>query len=305
VESPELVTGLQSLYKNVNAPIIGATAIAKQRKDMFKYLPGLEFFRKNPREFWKRMRKTTKFISGGYLYHSFGVAPLVSDMRKLSKSVGRFKRQIEEGAKRSGEQFTVHVKTTGKFRQTLKPGITGLLPTAYGSDPSQYVGHWHAVVDPQQEPTKIVTITGTRSLRFDMPIFKKLDYLLNRFGSGGPASYAWERIPFSFVVDWFVDLSSVIHSIDSALTGSSKKVTDACISTKWACNVASVLHPYAANVTSIYTGKGTSLSELSSYTRTPFTPTITVGLSGRFGKKQGSLTAALLAQMCANLRRKR
>jgi hypothetical protein len=47
------------------------------------------------------------------------------------------------------------------------------------------------------------------------------------------------------------------------------------------------------------------VAELSSYQRNPIQPTVSVGLSGRFGKNQLGISAALIGQMASNLRAKR
>ncbi len=40
---------------------------------------------------------------------------------------------------------------------------------------------------------------------------------VSRFTSMNPASIAWELIPYSFVVDWFVDVGSYLRSVETAL----------------------------------------------------------------------------------------
>jgi hypothetical protein len=62
---------------------------------------------------------------------------------------------------------------------------------------------------------------------------------------------------------------------------------------------------YAPSLTSSVDDTQIANSDISYYARDPFVPTTTVGLSGRFGKKQIGLTAALLGTFAANLRAKR
>jgi hypothetical protein len=284
-ESPELVTGLRSLYNSVRNP----TRIAGVR--------GLG----------SHLKKSSKILAGGYLYYQFGVAPLISDMRKISKSLKVFKDQMERAIKRAGTVYTVHEMCTGTVNPLLKVNNIGAYPAYYGSSPSDNNGKWwHTNITSLVKPAKIATVKGIRSIRFDGSggdLFGSLGYLIDRFGANGPASYLWERIPFSFVVDWFVDLSGVINGLDRALTGSSRSIVDTCISEKWKVLGPVIHHVPVGYPSSVYNGDQTALVELSSYTRKPFIPTTTVGLSGRFGKKQILLSGALLASICANLKR--
>ena len=138
-----------------------------------------------------------------------------------------------------------------------------------------------------------------------MQSFRTLDYLISRFGVSGPASFLWERIPFSFVVDWFVDLSGVLNSLDNTLTGSTKKITDAGISQSWKALIPVVKTRVSPTFTDSNDGSQVALCELSSFIRKPIVPSVSVGLSGRFGKSQLSISAALIGQMAANLLRLR
>ncbi len=45
--------------------------------------------------------------------------------------------------------------------------------------------------------------------------------LLSRFSSLNPASIAWELMPFSFVVDWFVDVGGYMRNLESSILSAS------------------------------------------------------------------------------------
>jgi hypothetical protein len=149
------------------------------------------------------------------------------------------------------------------------------------------------------------TVRGVRENKYFGDFFQKLDFLASRFGSVGPASFLWERIPFSFVVDWFVDLSGVLNYLDNALTGNTKKVKEACISTKWDVIAEIYKLRYNTSLTSSVDGAQIAQCRLGFYHRKLVDPHVSVGLNVRFGKSQASITAALVAQMAANLRSKR
>jgi hypothetical protein len=53
-------------------------------------------------------------------------------------------------------------------------------------------------------------------VKYRSQIFSAIDAFLSRFATS-PASLAWEKVPFSFVVDWFVDLRGVMRTLDTAV----------------------------------------------------------------------------------------
>jgi hypothetical protein len=288
VEAPEMVSSTKSLYQK----IIGAKNVGFLSQKRL-----VQFMKSNG-------RKELSFLSGGYLYYSFGVAPLVSDMQKISKATLSYKKAIEGVIRKAGQIVSVHRSCEGSLVFTNTGNSTPFGPR-YGTvdDAGKY---WKVgAIYPLTKPKRICTIRGIRNHQYNIQAFQKLDYLIGRFGSAGPASFLWERIPFSFVVDWFLDLSGIVNYLDNTLTGSTKSVKDACISEKYAALIRVDKLRQAANFTCTQDGSQIAVVELSRYRRTPIRPTISVGLSGRFGKKQLGLTAALIGQMATNLRAKR
>ena len=290
VESPELVTGLKDLYEKVHGV-----------RELEANLPSGFFARAKVRE--KLFRTKLKFYSGGYLYYAFGIAPLVADMRKISKALKSLSKDMERSLKHTGAVKTVHASMTGSLLGVVADG-NGDLPAGYSLSPNDG-GWWTSDLKALSPPTKTFTIRGIREQHYDTKLFAQMSYLVDRFGGKGPANYLYQRIPFSFVLDWFVDTSSVISALDNALTGSTKVVYDACISTKY--NVLAPIKKVQrdANTTDGNDGSITSIVELNSYHRIPAAADISVGSSGRFGKRQGFLSVALLAQQAANLKRQK
>lgn len=169
--------------------------------------------------------------------------------------------------------------------------------SGYGSAPG---GFWHPTIT--GEAYRLIGVRGRRNVEYNSDAFKKLHYVISRFVTTGPASYAWERIPFSFVVDWFVDLSSIVSALDNALTGFTQSFEDGWVSEKYVCTVGVTKHGNPAGWTTTLDGQQTANNVLTYYHRQYLQPTITVGWRDGFGKKQASYSAALLHQMVANLR---
>jgi hypothetical protein len=287
VEAPQLVTGIQPLFKLLSGFKNVGNLTRRQIQSKLKTAP----------------KKGLGFISNGYLYYSFGVAPLISDMKKIGHSVSSFRRKLDAVIQNAGQKISVHRSVVGSIDGISRDGNNNW-PLLYKSGPGVN-GSWDAQVITLKPPTMTCTIQGFRENKYHSKAFQTLDYLASRFGSIGPASFLWERIPFSFVVDWFLDLSGVINQIDNTLTGNSKKITGGSLSQAWKVLLPIYKRQYSPTELSDNDNSQIATVELSAYYRKAIQPTVSVGLSGRFGKKQISLSAALLGQMAANLRAKR
>jgi hypothetical protein len=227
-------------------------------------------------------------ISSGYLAYSFGLAPLLADMKKVEKACGGILTSLRRRQTRAGLIDTV----TSTHRGSLTLGdSSGLLVVG---------GHTYFNTELEQvttQPIRIVGIKGKRVQQYNSSVLADLDGLLTRFGGKGPASFVWEKIPYSFVVDWFVDLRGICNSLDNLLTGSRKEIVDAWSSVKYMGTLTSRFN----NPNAITPMNNTMAfrTTLSRYTREPYDAPFQVRDSARFGKKQLSLSAALLYQKIA------
>lgn len=253
VESPELLSGLGSVF-NTSASVPGR-------------------------------------ISGGYLYYSFGIAPLISDLQKIHDSLGTLRTKLEEYLKLVGKPYTARAVMVGSFGLFQGMG-EGYRPPG-GNNP--YNEWWSCEHNIMSTPTKVVCVRGVRANKYYSEALTKLDYMLKRFGSKGPASFVWERIPFSFVIDWFVDLRAVFGILDNALTGGTKEISDISLSEKWRTHITvkKIQHP---GWESPADGQQTAYNELGYYRRDPVVLSQWVGLRDGFGKRQSATSVALLLQ---------
>jgi hypothetical protein len=254
---------------------------------------------------WK---KSLRALAGEHLAFSFGYLPLVSDLKKTSLGL----RRLPADLKRINSHPRVITGTDvcqGEISLSFA-GITGYASTAPAEPDASW---WHPVYNTQAAPVRIVGVRGRNSRTFDGEGFRALDLLMSRYGGSGPVDLAWELVPFSFVLDWFVDLRPLIDSLDNALMGNNKSVDYIWQSEKWALDIQYVKHrqlavSHAGNVTKhdwSWDNNIVGYTRLREYRRSlllDVTPTVTA--SGRFGKKQGALGASLFYQNVANLRRR-
>jgi len=291
VEAPELVESLASMLGSLH----------RVRSYILKH--GLLTGVRELRSRWSALtlkRKLGRFGRRGrdasslYLMYSFGIAPLLSDMSKMQRQVKTLRSRLRsELGKQSDRLVSVHRSCGYAFSYINGSGNkVGFL------DNVPYNLRFKGTFD-EGVSRRVCTVRGIQSPHYTVAAFRQLDYMMSRFGVTGPASFAWEVIPFSFVVDWFLDLRSITNSLDNLLTGSQKKIVDICMSDKIRfTDVATLNSGYNPSTQGNEMGRVVN----TVYTRNPVTSYTKVGLAGRFGKKQASLTAALLYQTVANMR---
>lgn len=67
------------------------------------------------------------------------------------------------------------------------------------------------------EKTRVYTDTGNRKIVIYFEISNAPLHTLAQLGITNPATIAWELVPFSFVVDWFLPIGNFISSLDGSL----------------------------------------------------------------------------------------
>lgn len=140
------------------------------------------------------------------------------------------------------------------------------------------------------------------SLKYNSSLFQTAQYLIDTLITTGPATLAWELTPFSFVSDWFFESSAVFDKLDQSLTGDYKKITDIWMTDLWELQLVPKKIKAQACIFPIDSEDMCSYT-VRRYHRKPITNDLSITSSGRFGKKQAALSASLLHQIVASLRR--
>lgn len=314
IEAPQLVQSLVSLKRTLTSPatvraLTDALWRLKNPKGLSNEIKNLIQNIKNTKSAKKRyafkqelsflkkaLGKHGTNISGGFLAYQFGIAPLVSDMRKVHAALDSLKSRMKAASKSAGKLVSIHQYDSGtlEFRTTAGVSVGSAFVPASG-----YV-KWHYA---EQTNRRVCTVRGYRSQKYSSVALQQLDYYLGRFGATGPATLVKELIPFSFVLEWFVDLRNITDRLDNLLTGNSKRIIDVCMSEKSQYAIEGRLYNRSPTSYSEVLGLGSVLvsTNVSQYNRKPITAYNIVGSSGRFGKKQAALLGALLHQQVANL----
>jgi hypothetical protein len=180
--------------------------------------------------------------------------------------------------------------------QTVYAQTTGIVGPFISAAPHHDSARW----DLSGRVKKTIALRGVNTVAYNTPIMGQLNYLMSRFGSAGPASYLWERIPFSFMLDWFVDLKSICNGLDNLLTGNVKNITG-CLATTKGSLAAIMTDTYGGHVPRGFQGTQVASTFIDLYRReVPAYHGFSISTSGRAGKKQLALSAALLYQQVAS-----
>jgi hypothetical protein len=292
IEAPQLVDSISDLNQT-----LGNQSVLDAIKNNLKLKFELSAAHR------RRLRKAN-FVRAGklsslYLFYSFGIAPLISDMRKVQNALASMRSKMRAARTSAGRIVSIHASSRGSLYYVDGSG------NELGSSMAGDNGIWSLKADTVK---RTVTVRGYRAVKYSNKVFSDLDYLLSRFGVTGPTALAWELVPFSFVVDWFVDLRNITDRLDNLLTGSNKSILDICVSdkTEYTNTLVLKLSTHGAPVDLVVPQDGQLMCKdiVSLYHRSPSNQPPLVRLAGRFGKKQASLLAALVHQKVANLVRR-
>lgn len=261
VESPELPSAIESFTRNVPK--------ATEYWDL--------------KSAWKSAKRdlgrASKRIANRYLAYSFGIAPLIADVNKLWSFMDTIRVDYEKYAR--GAVKRMHSIHMGAYNFSMS-----------ASGVKTYQGFctmW---------PTTRYVLAYRERVPYDTDFFRKLDYGLSRFGAAGPASFAWERVPFSFVVDWFVDSASLLQSLDEGLARDPIETLSLTKSHKMECTTEVFRTIQRTDTSSVVYGPAKQGSVTHTvYERMPLGRVNYIDTSVRFGKRQAATSVALLRQL--------
>lgn len=133
----------------------------------------------------RKMQNTpgSKRMANNFLEVQFGWVPLV---QSVYDAVSMYQSQTHRGMKIA--------KRSGGNVEYFKEGSDGFDPSLYGSG-----------AQPLKSVQGSATISGVVS--------NSRLYDLNRFGLANPALLAWQLVPYSFVVDWFLPISPILGQL--------------------------------------------------------------------------------------------
>lgn len=242
---------------------------------------------------WRDLRPLIRTASGSYLAWKFGVSPILQDMTAVHKFIPKLRNDMDRHRNGDTQRFSVVANVPMGTPSEL------IYPLGYYGN-----GNLQSKFSRQGRLLKSAQIRYVLSVKpnvkYMTDFFSKADYFMSRFASS-PASLAWEKIPFSFVADWFVDLRGVLRGIDSVIGHSPYEVVSFTRSFSYHCATDCFTDFFSpCNGSAMQSFRSCNL-EYKHYERSNVQGGILPQLDVRFGKNQAAITAALISQMLSNI----
>lgn len=245
---------------------------------------------------WKRIRKVIRTASGAYLAWKFGISPILSDVMAIDRYLPKLAADIKRH--QNGDKTRVSAKAI------IPAQYSPYLAQSYlnGMVASSRVSQGRVTRTPEVRYVLVVKPT----VHYQTELFNSLDLCMRRFATS-PAQLAWEKIPFSFMVDWLVDVRGTLRYVDNIVRKPPYEVVSFTRSFGYGVDVDSFWQrrsPCPGNAVLHDAPAGTS--QCSYYERSVVSDTASLPfLKPRFGKNQAGITAALIAQKITSLSAKR
>lgn len=204
---------------------------------------------------WRRVERTPTHmrVSSHWLEYVYGWRPLLQDCYDAAELLAE---QISTYEGPEGElRTTSSVRTPFSFRGSVPYGSEG------------------GVILPNRDDLHICTSRIRVQYRLD----SEARSLLNKTGISNPALLAWELLPYSFVVDWFVPVGTYLESLTAmdgfTMTRGTISTLESAVSDRW---LTFVMHTGLSSaygwdfVSATRQGPRVSCTQ-ARYTRTPTT----------------------------------
>jgi hypothetical protein len=187
---------------------------------ILKDVTGLRWY-----DLWKRgfrdPREWSKTVSSSWLQYAYGIRPLLSDLYSLVTSlddnsfdIGQKKVTCSKSCTSNGRGYLLvaNKKMTSISTSSSGPGYRMVFDD--GSVDGLSVASFNALIADGYTaiPLKLVTRATYRST-YRLRVSR--EHTLAQLGLTNPLEWIWEAIPFSFVVDWWLQIGSYLGSIDS------------------------------------------------------------------------------------------
>lgn len=240
---------------------------------------------------WKSIRKLIKTASGSFLAWKFGVSPILSDVMAINRYMPKMGVDIQRH--KDGDKSRFSSERILNFTHT--PVVINV--GSNNGHPAYIVSNQGRII---YNPRIRYVLTVKPTTRYMTSFFTKLDFVVRRFATS-PASLLWEKIPFSFVVDWFVDIRGALNSLDSALGFSPYQIVSFTRSYRSHIGTDTFVDQINPCTGSVASSMKARLYEQEYYERTPVQGSSIVTLNPRFGKSQAAISAALISQQLTKL----
>jgi hypothetical protein len=281
----DLMKRAQQLKADVLLNLVEANQIWPSIQSIAGALP-------NMARHWHQLRKVIKTASGSFLAWKFGVSPILSDMMAVQRYLPRLEDDITRHIEGDKQRFSISMEVPCQFTD---PGWVPVIWNGHDIVSAQATGK------ALKSPTVRYVLVVKPKASYKTAFFQKADAFLSRFATS-PASLAWELVPFSFVVDWFVDLSGVARAVDKVVGHSPYEVVSFTRSLSYELSTQERFQYRSPCTGGVIADVTRGSATYKHYERTLVQSGSLPVWNPRFGKNQASISAALILQQLSRVR---
>lgn len=197
-------------------------------QNLFTTIGELKDFKQTVQTVTKHVFKDKRYIADKYLGVNFGIIPFYQDMRKYVENYNNFAPNLKKwnDLGRKGKILNKHGTITNKTETKTASVFTSPISWPTGVHSYKY----------RCDYTSNVKIVGKCSAYFRArPLessFDNLALFASINGLSKPLTAAWNLIPFSFLVDWFVNVGDQIEAFEYHKPVARFDIIGACHSVK-------------------------------------------------------------------------
>jgi len=151
------------------------------------------------------VKRLVKGLAGGYLALLFGVLPIISDVKGVYRGLTELEKHVSWLRKNQGKPVRVSYRATIPYSGVANSLITGS-NAGWETRALQNKAFYHA----------FAIVTYDVSSLTDLEL--RLRALTRRFGFDDPIGTFWELVPFSFVIDWLINVGEFLNSLTPKIT---------------------------------------------------------------------------------------
>lgn len=172
---------------------------------------------------WDKTKSLLQNAASGHLNYSFGWKPMIKDITDLITGAAEFDKRFHDFLSRAGSYQ--HRRFRKKLGGKTFTSATAQLPEMGGN---WYGYHVHEY--------KELTFASCISYIYSLPqmSYREMRWraILDTLGLNLKPSQIWQAIPFSFLLDWFWNMTRLLESIESNLLDPKMRVDMCMYSTK-------------------------------------------------------------------------